>query len=1070
VHTLRAVAEQLAAIHSLDDLARLAANFSCDSDPAPLDDETRLALGLGADVLDVRIACGAGALRILLVELRPSSSLRESLTRLATRLQQRTPHLLWMVIAVERAASGMALAAWSGDRRPPRVAALIADRTHLVDSDADTIRALASVRGPSDLLVHARWVELLGREALSRRFYATLESIVRDLARSGSVGSDAQRDEIALLYVSRTLFLAFLEAKGWLDGDRDFLAHRFDDCMRYGGDAHRRLLLPLFFGTLNTQHHRRARVARDLGVIPFLNGGLFSRAPVERLAKGLRFPDETLGKLLGDLLTRYRFTAREESSELAEVAIDPEMLGRAFESIMASRERRATGAFYTPFALVERTTTVALEHALVARLGQWLARKVLNGDELTAVERKTVLETVGSMRVLDPACGSGAFLVHCMERVATLMQRVGDARSISAIRRHVLTGCIFGVDINPTAVWLCELRLWLSVVIEATEIDPRAVEPLPNLDRNVRVGDALAGDDFFRRAEVSTKRSGVGQLRERYTRATGVRKARLARELDRRERRLVIASLELERAALIAERRELATSLRSRDLFGERHRPIRGERTRLRDIRKRIGVLTAERRRLESGGALPFSFAAHFAEVEEEGGFAMIIGNPPWVRPHRLADRQRVALRQRFVVARAAAWLEGAARAHAGRGFAAQVDLSALFVERSLRLLSHGGVLAFLLPTKLWRSLAGGGVRRLLIDESHILLLEDYTAAVSGFDAVTYPSLLAVQRVAATSDRTARVVTLGTVRGVDRLSWRVSQSSLAFDDSAGAPWLVLPREAREAFDLLREHGTSLAESGIGRPLLGVKCGCNAAFVVRCVAAHGGMAEVIGSDGRRGAIEVEHLRPVLRGEGLAPWRRTPSDELIVWTHDDHGSAMRSLPPSLAAWLAPWRHDLSRRSDARRTERWWTLFRTDSAHNDRPRVVWADVGKTPRAVAIDAGDPVVPLNTCYVARCRDETDAIAFSVWLNAPLARAWLAALAEPARGGYHRYLGWTLSLLPLPLPRDWNRARLVLRSLGERACAGDPPSDATLLAVSLETLGVRHRQVAPLIAWMEDQR
>jgi len=1068
VHTLRAAAERIAGARSLDDLASLAAALGLSGDPAPIDDEARRALALGADVLDVRIVRGSGALRALILQLRPAVSLRESVARVASRLQTRTPQLLWMILAVEQDGTGFALAAWSGERHPPRVAALIADRAHVVDSDADTLRALASVRASGDLLVHARWVEILGREALSRRFYAALERVVHELARSATTGSDAQRDEVALLYASRMLFLAFLEAKGWLDGDHDFLAHRFDDCMQRGGNAHRRLLLPLFFGTLNTPHRRRAETARAFGAVPFLNGGLFSRSPVERLAKGLHFPDAALGALIGDLLTHYRFTAREASSDLAEVAIDPEMLGRAFESLMASRERRASGAFYTPFALVDRLTTVALEHALVCRLDAWLARRVLSGDEIAPSERARALEAIATLRVLDPACGSGAFLVHSMERLADLRRRLGDAQPLADIRRDVLTRCIFGVDVNPTAVWLCELRLWLSVVIESTETDPRSVGPLPNLDRNARVGDTLTGHAFTGRHETGSHGSGLAKLRQRYARATGVRKERLAHELDRRERRLALDSLDADRRTLGNARRELAALLRSRDLFGARHSPTATERAELRGLRSQLAALSAERRRIESGGALSFSFAAHFAEVEEHGGFTIILGNPPWVRPHRLPPRQRALLRERFVVARTAAWLDGATRAHAGLGFAAQVDLAALFVERSLRLLAPRGVLALLLPMKLWRSLAGGGVRRLLIDEACILAVEDYSESASGFDAVAYPSLLAAQRVGA-EELTAPVVTLATVRrGVERVSWHVAQRSLPFDDSPGAPWLLLPREPRDAFDLLRSSGIPLGESSIGRPLLGVKCGRNEAFLVRCIAARRDVVEVMGLDARRGEIDAAHLRPVLRGEGLTPWRRAPADELIVWTHGTNGAPLAQLPPSIASWLAPWRHDLSRRADARRSSRWWSLFRTESARCDRPRVAWADVARAPRAVVIDAGDPVVALNSCYVARCRDETDALAFAAWLNAPIARAWLAALAEPARGGYHRYLGWTLALLPLP--RDWDRARLVLRPLAERACGGDVPSDGTLLEACLEALGLRHRHVAPLLAWMEEQR
>src|SRR6185503_13978444 len=103
---------------------------------------------------------------------------------------------------------------------------------------------------------------------------------------------------------------------------------------------------------------------------------------------------------------------------------------------------------------------------------------------------------------------------------------------------------------------------------------------------------------------------------------------------------------------------------------------------------------------------------------------------------------------------------------------------------------------------------------------------------------------------------------------------------------------------------------------------------------------------------------------------------------------------------ARWLSKWRRELVARTDARHGSRWWSLFRTESARSDRARVVWADVGREPRACVLPAGDATVALNTCYVARCSDQTDALALAALLNSPMARAWLNAVAEPARGGY----------------------------------------------------------------------
>src|SRR5258708_2354411 len=114
---------------------------------------------------------------------------------------------------------------------------------------------------------------------------------------------------------------------------------------------------PALLGTLNTRMSRRAPEARRLGAIPFLNGGLFSRAPIERRNARARFSDEAIGQVFGDLLGAFRFTARENQEHWGEASIDPEMLGRAFASLMAARERRTSGAFFTPPEVVARVTT-----------------------------------------------------------------------------------------------------------------------------------------------------------------------------------------------------------------------------------------------------------------------------------------------------------------------------------------------------------------------------------------------------------------------------------------------------------------------------------------------------------------------------------------------------------------------------------------------------------------------------------------------------------------------------------------------------------------------------------------
>src|SRR5262249_33303188 len=160
-----------------------------------------------------------------------------------------------------------------------------------------------------------------------------------------------------------------------------------------------------------------------------------------------------------------------------------------------------------------------------------------------------------------------AFLVHALERIASLRAGLGDGRDTGTIRRDVLTRSIFGVDVNPTAVWLCELRLWLSVVIESEATDPADVTPLPNLDRNVRTGDALSGRAFGALDGMSREAAHVRAVRERYARATGTRKTSLLRQLERAERACMVGSMEAEMRSVAARRRDLLLAQRGRDLF-----------------------------------------------------------------------------------------------------------------------------------------------------------------------------------------------------------------------------------------------------------------------------------------------------------------------------------------------------------------------------------------------------------------------------------------------------------------------------------------------------------------------
>ena len=1091
--TLRAAAQLLAQADSRQSLRPIAHALGFTATPTALDADARERLHIDALTTSADLMRGVGPLRLLCAELAPPTDLagaadpRELTKRLAATMLQQAPARHWCLITLDARRRTLCIATVCAHSSGARVAALRIDRTRVVDSDADTLRTLAAVSEPDALLRHARFTDILRREALSTRFYGILERAVSTLATdvSGPTAQSAlpaERRELALLCTSRCLFLAFLEAKGWLDHRLDFLLHHTTTQLEAGGQLHQRLLRPLFFGTLNTPRRDRAPAARRFGAVPFLNGGLFSPTPLEKRHRTLRFSDDAIAHLVGSVLDRHRFTAHEDSASWSEAAVDPEMLGRAFESLMATDERRRSGSFYTPPALVDQVVRDAVFTTLPD-----LPPDALDDTNAPLLLAPATHNALHRLRLLDPACGSGAFLVHTLERLSTIHRRVQLATGAPAtpdthrIRRQILTHCVFGVDRNPVAVWLCELRLWLSVVIECAETDITRVPPLPNLDHHIRVGDSLAGGNF-RFAPPSAR--ALTALRERYTRASGPRKQSIALALQREERLRAMAALATQRDALRAERAALLRILRARDLFGHRRTPTRDDHAKLEALRAQCRELSATRTKLADGGALPFRFLTTFADVAAAGGFDLLIGNPPWVRPHALAPREREQLRREFRSMRAAPWHAGAARAGAGVGFASQPDLAVAFIERILELLAPGGTLALLVPAKLWRSLSGGGIRRTITQVASIRTIRDWSDAPALFDAATYPSLLVACKQpradltpAATPAATPDIaVFISTAVGARHFP--VPPSRLALDGDAAAPWILLPPPAHAAFERLRTAGPALGDSPLGRPLLGVKCGCNAAFLVHAHEHDDDSATVVAADNpapgkapvsRSAVIERRLLRPALRGEGITTRSSVGStahaaDELrILWTHGADGLPLRILPPATTRWLAHWRPRLESRRDARARMPWWTLFRTEAARADTPRVVWADIGKRLRTRVLDAGDPTVPLNSCYVVRTSSLDDAYALDALLNSTIAAAWLDVLAEPARGGFRRFLGWTVAALPVP--HDWLRARTLLAPLGQRLARHEIVATTELDQAVADAYDVPLRLLTPLLDW-----
>jgi len=288
-------------------------------------------------------------------------------------------------------------------------------------------------------------------------------------------------------FMGRLMFLYFLQKKGWLAGDKKFITNWFNKSKKERKNFYQNILEPLFFEILN---RKRPNDDSPFGKIPFLNGGLF-----EKDYDGLVYiPDTTIENIL-KFLNSYNFTISEEVPLEVEVAVNPEMLGKIFESMLPEYERGKKGTFYTPRPIVHYMCRESLKEYLVS-FSDIPRYKVLplieegKVKQLTPAEAKKLHELLKNVKILDPAVGSGAFLVGMMQEIIRLRRALGsilDEKILDAeLKREIIQENLYGVDIEPEAIEIARLRLWLSLVVDEEE-----PEPLPNLDYKILQGNSL---------------------------------------------------------------------------------------------------------------------------------------------------------------------------------------------------------------------------------------------------------------------------------------------------------------------------------------------------------------------------------------------------------------------------------------------------------------------------------------------------------------------------------------------------------------------------------------------------
>ena len=298
--------------------------------------------------------------------------------------------------------------------------------------------------------------------------------------------------------MGRITFLHFLQRKGWMCGDLNYMQNLFENSA-YKDDYLDSVLEPLFFGILNTKPAEREALFTDYSWdksllnewkdIPYLNGGLFERDEEDEPES--RFPADYFKRLF-QFFSEYNFTIDENDPNDAEVGVDPEMLGKIFENLL--EDNKDKGAFYTPkeivrymcqeslIAYLETNTSIAKD-----KIRNFVLTPEDGVDDIPENKKPKLLTALEEVKICGPAIGAGAFpmgllneLLHCREVLS------GEHYDRAEIKKNIIQNNIYGVDIEKGAVDIARLRFWLSIVV-----DEETPSPLPNLDYKIMQGNSL---------------------------------------------------------------------------------------------------------------------------------------------------------------------------------------------------------------------------------------------------------------------------------------------------------------------------------------------------------------------------------------------------------------------------------------------------------------------------------------------------------------------------------------------------------------------------------------------------
>jgi hypothetical protein len=503
----------------------------------------------------------------------------------------------------------------------------------------------------------------------------------------------------AVVFMNRIIFIKFLEEKKVVPKNLLEALHSSYESSNTIGTFYETYLKPLFYEVFNKSERNRPETVRTgnrlYHDIPYLNGGLFREVVIDE--KKYDIENDGVDLVLEKVIEPYNLGNGSK--------VNPDILGYIFEKTIncisgtGTNQQKAQGAYYTPDDLVEYIIDNTVSPAVFDKMLQGLRKSGWTDTDLKGYNSVDDIlephkipknpEHIGNMiasldtiKIIDPACGSGHFLTAALSYLlrikVDLLKAVNQPIERYQLKRSIVCENLFGVDIDENACEIARLRLWLSI-IEEFEGNPSRIDPLPNIDFNILVGNSLIGW-LHEPVEIQPLLNPLedSRLKESF-RAV---KDFFGIEIERQSRiedvinayGTLIKLYKLESGDKAVQIREIIEGIRSR-LYEVADSSF------LDFLHEETDLNTDEFQSLCRGwkNLTPFHWRIDFENILKEGGFDVIVGNPPY--GNILKTLERAAMPRYKTV-----WIN---------------EIAANFLERSFAIVGKKGLLGLVLANSI---------------------------------------------------------------------------------------------------------------------------------------------------------------------------------------------------------------------------------------------------------------------------------------------------------------------------------------------------------------------------------